>query len=192
MHITFEKTPLILGLAGGALITGAVTAMNTLPTGMRMLVGGGSFSAGWLVIMMSFLKNDTRHHKYKKILIGASVGVYSMAMMSRMLMDAGKTGAPLKASKGLFLLFWLAIGVSIGMKKDEANDEENHNPTTHALGLLPPALVVLSMMSINGYERPNNVASGPGMPLFAFSWMALTLVNALICKSPREMSIDMS
>lgn len=193
MSLTFEKKPLLLGLSGGVAINAAIVAMNTLP-GKKLQMAGGMplFTAGWVMIIMSFLCNDTRAHKYRNILAGSSVGVYSMAMMARMLMDAGKTGAPLKVSKMIFMACWLVVGILIGMKKvfngEEGIEEEGvhdgshdevHSPLIHALGLLPPALVVLSMTSINKMERPRGIASGPGMPVFMMAWVILSMVNSV-------------
>ena len=192
MNLSFEKKPLLLGLAGGAFINAAIVGMNTLPTKMgQQMVGMPLFTIGWALVIMGFLNNDTRAHKYRNILAISSLGVYTMAMTARMLADAGKNGLPIKLAKGKFLLCWIAIGVLIGMKQhDETEEGEKHDPTIHALGLLPPALVVISMMSINGLERPKNIASGPGMPLFASAWVILSLVNSLNCKSARQKAID--
>lgn len=192
MKLSFEKKPLLLGLAGGAFINAAIVAMNTLPTKTMQKMGGVPlFTVGWILIIMGFLKNDTRDMKHRTILAGSSVGVYSMAVMARMLTDAGNTGAPVKMAKMVFMLCWLIVGISIGMKKHEdSEEEEKHDRTLHALGLLPPALVVLSMTSINKFERPRGIASGPGLFLFGQAWLILTLVNSLICKSPRQLAID--
>lgn len=185
MSLTFEKKPLLLGLSGGVAINAAIVAMNTLPgKNLQMMSGMPLFTAGWTLIIASFLSNDTRAHKYRNILAGASFGVYSMAMVARMLMDAGKTGTPLKASKMVFMTGWLVVGILMGMKKiyegvHDGSHQEVHSPLIHALGLLPPALVVLSMTSINKMERPRGIASGPGMPIFMMAWVILSLVNSV-------------
>ena len=193
MPLTLEKTPLLLGLSGGVSISAAIVAMNTLPgKNMQMASGMPLFTLGWVLIIMGFFKNGTRAHKYRSILAVASVGVYAAAMMSRMLMDAGKTGAPMHASKMLFLVCWLVVGLLMGMKKHvddtvepvEITEEggthnEVHSPLIHGLGFVPPALIVLSMMSVNNMERPRGMASGPGMPLFMLAWVILSLVNSV-------------
>lgn len=183
--LTLEKTPLLLGLAGGVSISSAIVAMNTLPgKNMQMVTGMPLFTLGWGLVIMGFLKNTTRASKYRTGLAVASVGVYMAAMLSRMLMDAGKSGVHLHVSKLMFLASWLVVGSLIGMKQHMATEErtghdELHSPLIHGLGFVPPALVVLSMMSVNTMERPRGVASGPGMPVFMLSWVILSLVNSV-------------
>lgn len=184
MSISFEKKPLLLGLSGGVAINAAIVAMNTLPgKGLQRMGGVPLFTIGWILIIKSFLENGTRASKYRYALAGSSVGVYSMAMMARMMMDAGKTGAPLNVTKLVFMLCWIVVGVLIGMKQTETENEsqesdEVHSGLIHGLGLLPPILVVLSMASINNMERPRSMASGPGMPMFMMAWVVLSLVNS--------------
>lgn len=179
MSLSFEQKPLLFGLSGGAAITAAIVSMNTLPgKTMQMMSGVPLFTLGWVLVIMSFLRNNTRADKYRNILAGSSVGVYAAAMMARMLMDAGNTGTPLKVSKLMFLACWIVVGSLIGMKQDDTG-EEVHNTHIHALGLLPPALVVLAMTSVNNMERPRGMASGPGMPMFMMAWVTLSLVNSL-------------
>ena len=186
--LTFEKTPLLLGLSGGASISAAIVAMNNLPSKqMQMVSGMPLFTLGWVLVILGFVKNDTRPHKYRNLLAVASVGVYAAAMITRMLMDAGKTGLPMHASKLKFLACWLTIALLMGMKKVSSDSpaedsEEVHSPTIHGLAFLPPALVVMSMMSVNNMERPRGMASGPGMPMFLMAWVILSLVNSLQVK----------
>lgn len=186
--LTLEKTPLMLGLAGGASITSAIVAMNTLPgKNMQMMTGMPLFTLGWVLVITSFLKNGTRASKYRSVLAVASVGVYMAAMMSRMLMDAGRSGLPLHASKLVFLACWLVVGLLVGMKQhmpveEPAGHDEVHSPLIHGLGFIPPALIVIAMMSVNNIERPRQIASGPGLFLFSYAWVILSLVNSLVCK----------
>ena len=186
--LTLEKTPLMLGLAGGASITSAIVAMNTLPgKNMQMMTGMPLFTLGWVLVITSFLKNGTRASKYRSVLAVASVGVYMAAMMSRMLMDAGKSGVPLHASKLVFLACWLVVGLLVGMKQhmpveEPVGHDEVHSPLIHGLGFIPPALIVIAMMSVNSIERPRQIASGPGLFLFSYAWVILSLVNSLVCK----------
>ena len=192
MSLTFEKKPLLLGLSGGVAINAAIVAMNTLPgQNMQRMTGMPLFTIGWVMIIMSFLNNDTRARKYRWVLAGSSVGVYAAAMMARMMMESGTTGLPMKLTMMKFMTCWIVVGILIGMKKhgevmdDSGNSEytedqeEVHDKTIHFMGLLPPALVMLSMMSINKFERPRSIASGPGMPIFMMAWVILTLVNSL-------------
>jgi len=184
MSLTFEKKPLLLGLSGGIAINAAIVAMNTFPTRKLQMAGGiPFFTLGWGLIIKSFLYNSTRAQKFKAPLVASSLGVYSMAMLARLLTDSGNTGTPVKVSKMLFLAFWISIGIFLGMKKasdevDELDEEDVHSPLIHALGLIPPAFVVLSMSSINIVERPRGIASGPGMPIFMLAWVVLSLVNS--------------
>lgn len=194
MSLTFEKKPLLLGLSGGVAINAAIVAMNTLPTKtMQKGFGVPLFTLGWILVIMGFLNNTTRQAKYGKVLAASSVGVYSMAMMARMLMDSGNTGTPLKLTKLKFVLCWLVVGAFMGMKTgtdDSDNVTEIHSPAVHALGLLPPVLVIVGMMSVNLLERPRGIASGPGLPIFMMAWVVLSLVNSLTYKGSRQMAID--
>ena len=125
MSLTFEKKPLLLGLSGGVAINAAIVAMNALPTKtMQKGFGVPLFTLGWILVIMSFLNNNTRQAKYKKILAASSVGVYSMAVLARMLMDSGNTGTPLKLTKLKFVLCWLVVGAFMGMKTG-TDDSDN-------------------------------------------------------------------
>lgn len=180
MSLIFEKTPLLLGLSGGATIVSAIVAMNAGPKNLQMVLGAPLFMGGWGLIIASFIKNDTRDSKYSYPLAASSIGVLMGAMGTRMLTDNGDTSSKLQVTKGLFLASWLAIAVMSGMKKHEENEEhEKHNLKVHGLALLPPTLVVVSMMLVNKIERPQNIASGPGMPLFSAAWAILSLVNSV-------------
>lgn len=186
MSLTFEKKPLLLGLSGGVAINAAIVAMNTLSGKNMQMMGGVPLFTTWALIIASFLYNTTRLDKYKSVLALSSVGVWSMAVMGRMLTDAGKTGIPANVSKMVFMICWLVVGTLIGMKKVfEKSDEteEVHSPLIHALGLLAPAMVVLWMTSISKMERPRGMASGPGMPIFTMAWVILSLVNS--CSTAR-------
>lgn len=185
MSLTFEKTPLLLGLTGGVSINAAIVAMNALP-GKKMQMAGGVplFTIGWSLIIASFIKNGTRASKFRSLLATASLGVYSSAMLARFLADSGNKGTPVKVSKAVFLTCWILVGIFLGMKKvhdvsDVKGEDDVHDPTIHSLALLPPALVVLSMTSINILERPRSIASGPGMPIFMLAWVILSLVNSV-------------
>ena len=185
MSLTFEKTPLLLGLSGGALIVSGVSGMNTMPTkSLQKLVGIPFFSLGWALVAMGFIKNDTRLEKYKYLLAGSSMGVYGSAVAARMMTDAGIKGNSVMAAKMVFLSAWIALGIFVGMKKHEdKSEQEVHDATTHILGLLPPMMVVASMGIINKIERPRNIAGGLGTPLFAAAWVLLTLVNSVKLES---------
>lgn len=180
MSVSFEKTPLFLGLSGGVAISSAIVAMNTLPAkNMQMAAGMPLFTLGWVLVIIGFLKNTTRAAKYKNVLAVSSVVVYTAAMVARMMMDNNIQGAPMTAAKLVFLAAWVSLAVFMGMKK-KPGDAEVHDGRVHALALVPPALVVVSMMSVNTLERPGNVPSGPGMPLFLLAWVVLSMVNSYV------------
>ena len=197
MSLTFEKNPLLLGLTGGSLIVSGVSAMNTMPTkNLQKLAGVPLFSAGWILIIMGFINNDTRLAKYKYLLAGSSVGVYGTAVAARMMTDAGFKGTPVTIAKMIFLASWISIGILTGMKKHESDEdtteEEVHDNTTHVLGLLPPMMVVASMGIINKIERPRNIAGGLGTPLFTAAWVILTLVNSFKFKSHQKKEVGVA
>lgn len=195
MSLSFEKNPLLLGLSGGALISSAIVSMNTIPEkSTQKLVGIPLFVSGWILIILSFIRNTTRNKKFKPFLISSSLVVMMSAMMARMMMESNYSGPGMKVTMGVFMLSWLVIGSMIGMKENSVNNthkdddgqldletmhEDVHDKTIHLVGLAPPILVMMSMMIVNGLERPNNIASGPGMPMFLSSWVILSLVNSV-------------
>ena len=195
MSLSFEKNPLLLGLSGGALISSAIVSMNTLPgKSTQKLIGMPLFVSGWILIILSFIRNTTRNDKFKPFLVSSSIVVMMAAMVARMMMESNYSGSGMKVTMGVFMLSWIVIGLMIGMKehpvdnvhKDadgqfnlEITHEDVHDKTIHLIGLAPPVLVLMSMMLVNGIERPNNMASGPGMPMFLSSWVILSLVNSV-------------
>lgn len=194
MSLSFEKKPLLFGLSGGALISSAIISMNTLPSkGTQKIVGIPLFVSGWILVILSFMKNTTRNEKFKPVLISSSVIVMLAAMMARMMMESNYSGSGMKLTMAVFMISWMVIGLMIGMKehsvgnvhKDddgqldlESVNEDVHDKTIHLIGIAPPMLVLISMMLVNGVERPKNIASGPGMPMFLSSWVILSLVNS--------------
>lgn len=188
MSLTFEKKPLMLGLYGGSMIAAGVVAMNVIPDNMiQKITGFPLFSTGWLLVIMSFIQNDTRLEKYKYPLVVSSLGVYGAAISSRMMMDSGINGTPVMISKMIFMAAWVSIGILIGMKK-HGNDkqEEVHDLKIHGLGLIPPLMVASSMGIVNSFERPRRISSGPGMPIFMLAWVILTLVNSVKLESHKD------
>lgn len=180
MSLVFEKKPLFFGLFGGASIVSAIVAMNTGPKNLQMKIGAPLFMGGWFLVIAGFLNNETRDSKYRVPLAVSSIGVMMGAMATRMLMDSGDTSSKSKYTKMLFMVSWLIVSVMMGMKKhEESEDSETHDLTVHMLAFLPATLIVISMMSVNNFERPNQIASGPGMPIFASAWSILSLVNSL-------------
>ncbi len=183
MSLSFEKTPLLLSLFGGVSITSAVVGMNTLPSKpLQMLTGMPLFSIGWILMISSFVKNSTRDSKYKSLLVISSILVYMAAMMTRMMMEKNVSGLPINMTKIVFMMAWISIGVFMGMKNHGHpgdSKDEIHDPTIHGLAMIPPVLVFVAMMSVNSLERPKNLASGPGMPLFMLAWSVLSMVNSV-------------
>lgn len=188
MSLSFEKNPLLLGLSGGALVSSAIVSMNTLPgKSTQKLIGMPLFVSGWILVILSFMRNTTRNEKFKPLLVSSSVVVMMAAMVARMMMESNYSGSGMKVTMGVFMLSWIVIGLMIGMKEHSVDDvhkdadghEDVHDKTIHLIGLAPPVLVLMSMMLVNGIERPNNMASGPGMPMFLSSWVILSLVNSV-------------
>lgn len=189
MNSSFETKNLLLGIAGGYTITSAISVMNTLPKGMTSRwIGMTLFTAGWIQIMMAFYNNETRDEKHKAHLVGASVLVWSSAMALRMLMENNVSGFPMVMFGSIFMFMWLLIGKMTGNKKIIENEKKEDSvdgvkivtETTSSLGLAAPILVFGSMFLVNKIERPRQMASGIGLPLFSLAWVVLALVNSYV------------
>lgn len=179
MNTSFETKNLLLGIAGGYTITSAIAVMNTLPKGMTSKsIGMTLFTVGWIQIMMAFYNNETRDEKHKAHLVGASILVWASAMILRMMMENNISGAPMGIFGMIFMVTWLIIGKMSGTKK--SIDESIEKETTSSLGLVTPILVFVSMFIINKIERPKQMPSGIGLPMFSLAWVALALVNSHI------------
>lgn len=178
MSSSFETKNLILGIAGGYTITSAISAMNTIQSGMSAkAVGMTLFTIGWIQIMMAFYNNETRDNKHKNHLVGASILVWASAMALRMMMENGVSGAPMVMFGMIFMFSWLIIGFMTGAKK-QVDKEGTITETTSLIGLAAPILVFASMFIVNKIERPNNMASGIGLPMFSLAWVVLAIVNS--------------
>ena len=172
-QLVFERTPLLLGLSGGVAITSAIVAMNTLPTKMsQMMSGVPLFTLGWVLVILGFVKNNTRDPKHRRTLALGSVVVYAAAMMSRMMMDNNMKGSPMMMANLAFIAAWITVGITMGIKNSDVDVKYS--------GLLTPLMVITAMMSVNKLERPTNLASGPGMPLFMLSWVVLSIINSSV------------
>jgi len=202
--ISIESFPMIAGLSGGAFITSAISFMNNSnPTMVNKIIGMVMFSMGWALIISSFDKNDTREDKYKNQLIISSVLVWASAMILRMMMDKGVSKAPMMIFGLLFMSSWFVIGYSVSKKigfvdeepeeqpVEEETDEEvevetesdemaNTRTILSATGIISPIMVFVGMMLVNKIERPGNIASGIGLPLFTSAWVVLALTNSFI------------
>jgi len=47
-------------------------------------------------------------------------------------------------------------------------------------GIMTPIMIFLAMMLVNKVERPGNIASGIGLPIFTSAWVVLSLTNSFI------------
>ena len=115
--ITFETFPMIAGLSGGAFITSAIAFLNISESTMaNKIIGMVMFSMGWVQVIASFDKNETREDKYKKQLILSSVVVWASAMMLRVMMDSGMSKVPMMMLGLVFMASWFVIGYSVSRK----------------------------------------------------------------------------
>lgn len=216
--ISFEALPMLSGLSGGAFITSAVSFMNTSQATMaNKIIGMVLFTMGWIQIIASFDRNETRDDKYKNQLILSSIVVWLSAITLRMMMDKGVSQGPMMMFGILFMAAWLVIGYSVGQKSDEleneaeaesdvdeAEDEEEEEveeedseisqilkmPTMTQMsrkdvilsvaGFSTPFLVFAAMMLVNGFERPRQIPSGIGLPLFLTAWVVLAMTNSIV------------
>ena len=167
--ISFNKSSLMSGLLGGTLVTSAVVAMNN---GIPKPISMALFTAGWLFIAKSF-KSQTSRDTYKtNVMTVAAIIVWVSAMSLRMMMDGGVKGFPMMMGGILFMAGWVVIGAQLSSRISPGTGV---NPV---YGLSVPLLVFSSMASINGFERPNSVASGPGIFMFSTAWVILSLLNS--------------
>lgn len=161
--ISLDKGLLISGLLGGSLITSAVIAMNV---GISKPISMALFTAGWFLIAKSFKNHKMRGSGDNNTMLVASVIVWISAITLRMMMDSNVNGAPMMMFGMLFMGGWLTIGSKVS--------------DNTLYGLTVPMLIFSSMASINGFERPKSIASGPGVFLFSTAWVVLTLLNSQI------------
>ena len=167
MSVSFNKNSLMFGLLGGTLITSAVVAMNN---GVSKPISMALFTAGWLFIAKSF-KSQVNRDSYKtNMMTVAAIIVWVSAMSLRMMMDGGVKGLPMMMGGVLFMTGWIVIGAQLTSRVSTSV-----NPI---YGFSVPLLVFSSMASINGFERPNSVASGPGIFMFSTAWVVLSLLNS--------------
>ena len=166
--LSFDKDSLMNGFLGGALITSAVIGMNT---GVPRPISMAAFTAGWFFIVKSFKSQTNRDSYTNDVMTKASIIVWLSAMSLRMMMDSGVSGVPMMMGGLLFMGGWLAIGGNV-------NSRTNAESLGRLSGLGVPMLVFASMASINGFERPKAIASGPGVFLFSTAWVVLSLLNS--------------
>ena len=166
--ISFDKSSLMSGLLGGALITSAVVAMNN---GVPKPISMALFTAGWFFIVKSFRSQMSRASYKTNIMTLAAIIVWVSAMSLRMMMDGGVKGFPMMMGGVLFMAGWVVIGSQLTSRIAPVSA----NPV---YGLAVPLLVFSSMASINGFERPNSAASGPGIFIFSTAWVTLSLLNS--------------
>lgn len=166
--LSFQKDLLLSGLAGGSLVTSAVISMNV---GLPMPLSMGLFTAGWFLLIKSFKDQMNRDSYTNDAMTKASILVWLSAISLRLMMDSGVKGVPMMLGGMLFMGGWLAIGSKV-------TSRTSPDSLSPLYGLTTPMLVFLSMASINGFERPNAVASGPGIFMFSTAWVVLALLNS--------------
>lgn len=166
--LSFDKDSLMHGFLGGALITSAVIGMNT---GVARPISMAAFTAGWFFIIKSFKGQTNRDLYTNDIMSKAAIIVWLSAMSLRMMMDSGVSGVPMMMGGLLFMGGWLTIGGNV-------NSRTNSVSLDKLYGFGVPLLVFASMASINGFERPKAIASGPGVFLFSTAWVVLSLMNS--------------
>jgi len=168
--LNFDKNSLKYGSMGGALITSAVISMNV---GVNRPVSIAMFTAGWILIIKSFNNKKDRDPQTNNIMSFSAVTVWASAIMLRMMLDAGVKGLPMVAGGVVFMGAWLTIG-------EKVNSRMTPESLNKLYGFIVPVLVFASMASINMFERPNGIASGPGVFMFSSAWYALSLMNSLL------------
>ena len=156
------------GVIGGMLITFGVVFKNTIeqlklpPThplsilGMIFFIGGWAFEA----YTLSMGRSTTNS---KLMVIVPSVLIVAAVMAMKKL--KGKIPANMfMIFPVIFALSWLALGYNV---------EPNN-----FMGVIPAALVLISMMVALPWQRKSNVIDGPGMPLFVIAWFMIAYLNA--------------
>jgi len=166
---SFDKDSLINGFLGGSLITSAVIGMNT---GLSKPVSMAAFTAGWFFVIKSFNSQTNRDSQTNDVMSKAAIIVWLSAMSLRMMMDSNVSGLPMKIGGLLFMGGWLTIGNNL-------NSRTNTESLDKLYGFSVPLLIFASMASINGFERPKAIASGPGVFLFSTAWVVLSLMNSI-------------
>lgn len=192
--ISFEALPMLTGLSGGAFITSAVSFMNVSQATMsNKIIGMVIFTMGWIQIIASFDKNETRDDKYKNQLILSSIVVWLSAITLRMMMDNGVSQGPMMMFGMLFMSSWLVIGYSVGQKSRQVHiksetdadteiDTETETETDSEIHEEEEVVAVeeLSQMklpSITYMSRRNVVLSIAGLSAPVIVFAAMMIVN---------------
>ena len=157
-------------LAGLAIYSAVVLKNGTEQMKMKDsplgYVGKGLFTLGWLGLAYSFCGQPKPTLKCA-LSYGGALGVISavMAMKTMKLSEQQK-----KTAGMIFVGSWIAVAIAVGLGKSMKSKQ---------LGMFALANVLGSMLFILPKQRELCVVDGPGMGMFALTWVSLAIANAL-------------
>jgi len=134
---------------------------------LSSVVGRVLFIGGWALMAYSIAGNPSmKSIKKSLVAYGGAIGVVIAVMAMKMSL----TPAQKKPFGLLFIGSWISIAVSVGMGK---------GTDSKMLGLFALVNVLGSMLVILPKQRELKIIDGPGMGLFAITFISLAVANSL-------------
>jgi len=169
MKIDLTNKKLRMTALGGLIVFIAVVLKNGgEQMGMKnhpvsSIVGRVLFVGGWALLAFSVAGKPSG--KTKSVLAyGGALGVVLSVMAMKML------PAQKKIFGLVFIASWIAFASSVGMDKSKKSK---------MLSMLALGSVLGSMVFILPKQRTLGIVDGPGMPMFASSFLLLAVANSL-------------
>ena len=162
----------LTGLAGLMVYCAVVLKNGGEQIGMKdsflsSVVGRLLFIAGWGLMAFSFCPKMSMSLKCLLSYGGALCIVLAVLAMKS---TFGLSEEQKKPFGMLFIASWLAVGSAVGMGKPMRSKQ---------LGIVAVASVFSAMLMILPQQRKLCLVDGPGMGLFAITFIALALANSL-------------
>lgn len=135
---------------------------------LSSVVGRVLFIGGWALMAYSIVGKPSMRNIQKTLAsYGGALGIVIAVMAMKML---PLTPAQKKPFGLLFIGSWISVAVSVGMGKGK---------DSKMLGLFALANVLGSMLVILPKQRELKLVDGPGMGLFAITFVSLAVANSL-------------
>jgi hypothetical protein len=170
MKIDLSNKKLRMTALGGLIVFIAVILKNGgEQMGMKnhpvsSIVGRVLFVIGWGLLAYSIVGKPSG--KTKSVLAyGGALGVVIAVMGMKML-----SGDIKKMFGLLFIVSWIAFASSVGMDKSKKSK---------MISMVALGSVLGSMVFILPQQRKLGIVDGPGMPLFATSFVLLAIANSM-------------
>jgi hypothetical protein len=131
---------------------------------MSSVVGRVMFVGGWGLLAFSVVGKPSGSTK-SVLAYGGALGVLMSVMLMKTL-----SGDIKKLFGLLFIASWIAFSVSVGMDRSKK---------AKMISMVALGCVISSMVFILPKQRELNVVDGPGMSLFAATFVLLAVANSL-------------